>query len=65
MLDNKKEMAIVNIGPTRADTLTHLKVEGICGEVLPQVVYKLCGDTNPTIEMQSLISNFGTIKNNN
>jgi len=49
--ENKKEIAIVNIGQTRADTLTHLKVEGICGEVLPQVVDKLY--TKPTITMQS------------
>lgn len=35
--DRKIPIAIVNIGPTRADHLTELKVSGRCGEVLPVI----------------------------
>ncbi|WAR04031.1 SIR4-like protein [Mya arenaria] len=35
--DQGKPIAIVNIGPTRADKLAHLKVDSKCGQVLPYV----------------------------
>ena len=36
--ERKLPIAIVNIGPTRADDLATLKVEAKCGEVLPSVI---------------------------
>ncbi|XP_034022328.1 NAD-dependent protein lipoamidase sirtuin-4, mitochondrial [Thalassophryne amazonica] len=35
--EKKIPIAILNIGPTRADHLAHLKVNGRCGEVLPVI----------------------------
>ncbi|XP_068172124.1 NAD-dependent protein lipoamidase sirtuin-4, mitochondrial [Antennarius striatus] len=35
--DRKIPVAILNIGPTRADHLAQLKVSGRCGEVLPRI----------------------------
>ena len=32
---NPARVGIVNVGPTRADHLADVKVEGLCGEVLP------------------------------
>ena len=36
--ERKLPIAIINIGPTRADDLATLKVEAKCGEVLPAVI---------------------------
>ncbi len=33
----KKNIAIVNIGTTRADNLAHLKISARCGDILPHV----------------------------
>ncbi|XP_042297394.1 NAD-dependent protein lipoamidase sirtuin-4, mitochondrial [Sceloporus undulatus] len=38
--DRKQPMAIVNIGPTRADSFASLKLSSRCGELLPLVVLK-------------------------
>lgn len=35
--DRGKLIAIVNIGPTRADELAHIKVNGRCSDVLQKV----------------------------
>lgn len=36
-----KNIAIVNIGPTRGDHLAHLKVSTKCGDILPEVCKEL------------------------
>src|SRR5690606_25439752 len=36
-------VAIVNVGPTRADGMAAVKVEGRCGELLPQLADALLG----------------------
>lgn len=36
-VDENKNIAIVNIGPTRADHLVNLKVSAKCGEILPKI----------------------------
>ncbi|KOB72000.1 NAD-dependent protein deacetylase [Operophtera brumata] len=36
-----KDIAILNIGPTRADNLVHLKVETKCGDILPELCNSL------------------------
>ncbi|XP_060552371.1 NAD-dependent protein lipoamidase sirtuin-4, mitochondrial-like [Ruditapes philippinarum] len=35
--DQGKPMAILNIGPTRADKLAHLQIHGKCGDILPKI----------------------------
>lgn len=40
-----KPVALLNIGPNRADALASLKVEARCGEVLPRLVERLQGGT--------------------
>lgn len=35
--DQGKPVAILNIGPTRADKLADLKIDAKCGEVLPNI----------------------------
>ncbi|XP_060532703.1 NAD-dependent protein deacylase Sirt4 [Cylas formicarius] len=37
-LEEKKNMAIVNIGPTRADDCVQIKIEAKCGDILHKVV---------------------------
>lgn len=37
-VEEKKHIAIVNIGPTRADELVQLKVSAKCGDILPKIV---------------------------
>lgn len=36
-----KEVAILNIGPTRADNLVNLKVSAKCGDILPNLCHSL------------------------
>ena len=31
-------IAVVNIGPTRADAIVHLKIEAKAGDVLPKIL---------------------------
>lgn len=35
--DENKDVAIVNIGPTRADKLAFLKISARCGDILPRI----------------------------
>ncbi|KAL4711906.1 hypothetical protein ACJJTC_006075 [Scirpophaga incertulas] len=35
--EEKKEIAILNIGPTRADDFTNIKVSAKCGDILPRL----------------------------
>ncbi|XP_018330727.1 NAD-dependent protein deacylase Sirt4 isoform X2 [Agrilus planipennis] len=35
--EEKKNIAIVNIGPTRADHCAHLRISAKCGEILPKI----------------------------
>ncbi|XP_060585695.1 NAD-dependent protein lipoamidase sirtuin-4, mitochondrial-like [Ruditapes philippinarum] len=35
--DQGKPIAILNIGPTRADKLAHLQIHGKCGDILPKI----------------------------
>lgn len=37
-VEENKNIAIVNIGPTRADNLVQLKISAKCGDILPKVV---------------------------
>jgi len=39
--ENFSEVAMINVGPSRADPLLRLKVEGVIGEVLAQTVNRL------------------------
>lgn len=36
-LEEKKNICIVNIGPTRADKLVGLKISAKCGDILPRL----------------------------
>lgn len=36
-VEEKKKVAIVNIGPTRADNLIDFKISAKCGDVLPKI----------------------------
>ncbi len=36
-VEQKKPVAILNIGETRADKLASFKIEGRCGDVLPHI----------------------------
>lgn len=36
-LDEKKNVCIVNIGPTRADKLVKLRISAKCGDILPKI----------------------------
>lgn len=36
-VDERKKIAIVNIGPTRADNLIDFKISGKCGDILPKI----------------------------
>ena len=36
-VEQGKEIAIVNIGPTRGDKLANLKIDARCGEILPLI----------------------------
>jgi len=40
--DQGKPMAIVNIGPTRADHLADLKINAKCGDILPNIYVEWC-----------------------
>ena len=35
--DQHKPVAILNIGPTRADKLADLKIDAKCGDILPKI----------------------------
>lgn len=37
-VEEKKDIAVVNIGPTRADDLVQLKISAKCGDILPKIV---------------------------
>lgn len=36
-VEEKKNIAVVNIGPTRADSLVALKISAKCGDILPKI----------------------------
>ncbi|KDR16289.1 NAD-dependent ADP-ribosyltransferase sirtuin-4, partial [Zootermopsis nevadensis] len=36
--ENKKQIAIVNIGPTRGDKYAHIKVDTKCGDIIPKLL---------------------------
>lgn len=36
-IEEKKKVAIVNIGPTRADKLINFKISAKCGDILPRI----------------------------
>ena len=42
-----KPVAIVNVGPTRGDTVATVRVEGRLGKVLPDLVDRLESATRP------------------
>lgn len=39
--DLKIPIAVVNIGPTRADDLVQIKISGKCGDILPKLCISL------------------------
>lgn len=36
--EEKKQIGVINIGPTRADKLIDLKIEAKAGDILPKIV---------------------------
>lgn len=40
--EENKNIAILNIGPTRADDIVELKVSTKCGDILPELCNSVC-----------------------
>lgn len=40
--EENKEVAILNIGPTRADDIADMKVSTKCGDILPELCNSIC-----------------------
>lgn len=36
-IEEGKKVAVINIGPTRADNLIHFKISAKCGDILPKI----------------------------
>lgn len=36
-VEENKKVAVVNIGPTRADDIVELKISAKCGDILPKI----------------------------
>lgn len=42
--EENKEVAVLNIGPTRADDIVDLKISTKCGEILTDLANALCNN---------------------
>lgn len=40
--EEQKSIAVLNIGPTRADEIVDLKISTKCGDILPELCNSIC-----------------------